>query len=41
MLQGLVRDERPWSRAQTNRAMVLAYQLAPLLASLTAPAPAV
>jgi diguanylate cyclase (GGDEF)-like protein len=40
MLQGLVRDERPWSRAQTNRAMVLAYQLAPLLASLTAPAPA-
>jgi hypothetical protein len=41
MLQGLVRDERPWSRAQTNRAMVLAYQLAPLLATLTAPAPAV
>jgi hypothetical protein len=41
MLQGFVRDERPWSRAQTNRAMVLAYQLAPLLATLTPRAPAV
>jgi hypothetical protein len=41
MLQGLVRDERPWSRAQTNRAIVLAYQLAPVLPTLTAPATAV
>jgi diguanylate cyclase (GGDEF)-like protein len=33
-------DQRPWSRAQTNRALVLSYQLAPVLATLAAHAPA-
>jgi diguanylate cyclase (GGDEF)-like protein len=40
MLQAFAKDQRPWSRAQTNRALVLAYQLAPVLAALTAHAPA-
>jgi hypothetical protein len=40
LLQAYQSDERPWSRAQTNRALVLAYQLAPLLATLSAHAPA-
>jgi hypothetical protein len=40
MMQAYLQDERPWSRAQTNRAVVLAYQLAPVLATLAAPAPA-
>jgi hypothetical protein len=40
MLHAFARDQRPWSRAQTNRALVLAYQLAPVLAGLTAHAPA-
>jgi EAL domain-containing protein (putative c-di-GMP-specific phosphodiesterase class I) len=39
LLQAFARDQRPWSRAQTNRALVLAYQLAPVLATVTAPAP--
>ena len=40
MMHAFARDQRPWSRAQTNRAMVLSYQLAPVLATLTAHAPA-
>ena len=40
MLQAFARDQRPWTRAQTNRALVLTYQLAPVLAALTAHAPA-
>jgi hypothetical protein len=40
MLHAFALDQRPWSRAQTNRALVLAYQLAPVLAALTAHAPA-
>jgi diguanylate cyclase (GGDEF)-like protein len=40
LLQGFQADERPWSRAQTNRALVLTYQLAPVLATLSAHAPA-
>ena len=40
MIQAFLTDQRPWSRAQTNRALVLAYQLAPLLATLAAHAPA-
>jgi diguanylate cyclase (GGDEF)-like protein len=40
LLQAYQSDERPWSRAQTNRALVLAYQLAPLLATLSVHAPA-
>jgi EAL domain-containing protein (putative c-di-GMP-specific phosphodiesterase class I) len=32
LLQAFQRDQRPWSRAQTNRALVLAYQLAPVVA---------
>jgi diguanylate cyclase (GGDEF)-like protein len=40
MMQAFAKDQRPWSRAQTNRALVLAYQLAPVLANLTAHAPA-
>lgn len=40
MLQAFMTDQRPWSRAQTNRALVLAYQLAPVLATLAAHAPA-
>jgi diguanylate cyclase (GGDEF)-like protein len=36
LLQAFQSDERPWSRAQTNRALVLAYQLAPVLATLAA-----
>jgi hypothetical protein len=40
LMQAFQRDQRPWSRAQTNRALVLAYQLAPVLANLAAPAPA-
>jgi EAL domain-containing protein (putative c-di-GMP-specific phosphodiesterase class I) len=40
LLQAFQSDERPWSRAQQNRALVLAYQLAPVLATLTAHAPA-
>jgi diguanylate cyclase (GGDEF)-like protein len=40
LLQAFQSDERPWSRAQTNRALVLAYQLAPVLATLAAHAPA-
>jgi hypothetical protein len=40
MMQAFLSDPRPWSRSQTNRALVLAYQLAPVLASLAAHAPA-
>jgi EAL domain-containing protein (putative c-di-GMP-specific phosphodiesterase class I) len=40
MLQAFAREQRPWSRAQTNRALVLAYQLAPVLSALAAHAPA-
>lgn len=40
MMQAFTNDQRPWSRAQTNRALVLAYQLAPVLATLAAHAPA-
>ena len=39
-LQAFQADQRPWSRAQTNRALVLSYQLAPVLATLAAHAPA-
>ncbi|HEX6714738.1 MAG TPA: bifunctional diguanylate cyclase/phosphodiesterase [Thermoleophilaceae bacterium] len=40
LLQAFQKDQRPWSRAQTNRALVLSYQLAPVLATLSAHAPA-
>ena len=40
LLQAFQKDQRPWSRAQTNRALVLTYQLAPVLATLSAHAPA-
>ena len=40
MMQAFLSDQRPWSRAQTNRALVIAYQLAPVLATLAAHAPA-
>jgi hypothetical protein len=40
LLQAFLKDQRPWSRAQTNRALVLTYQLAPVLATLSAHAPA-
>jgi diguanylate cyclase (GGDEF)-like protein len=40
MLQVFMEHARPWSRAQTNRALVLSYQLAPVLATLAAHAPA-
>src|SRR5947209_20119998 len=40
MMQAFLTDESPWSRAQTNRALVLAYQLSPVLATLAAHAPA-
>jgi hypothetical protein len=40
LMQAYLTDQRPWSRAQTNRALVLAYQLAPVLATLAAHAPA-
>jgi diguanylate cyclase (GGDEF)-like protein len=40
LLQAFQTDQRPWSRAQTNRALVLSYQLAPVLARLAAHAPA-
>jgi EAL domain len=40
LLQAFQSDERPWSRAQTNRALVLAYQLTPVLTTLAAHAPA-
>jgi hypothetical protein len=40
LLHALQTDQRPWSRAQTNRAVVLAYQLGPVLATLPAAAPA-
>jgi EAL domain-containing protein (putative c-di-GMP-specific phosphodiesterase class I) len=40
MLHAFQADQRPWSRAQTNRALVLSYQLAPVLATLAAHAPA-
>jgi diguanylate cyclase (GGDEF)-like protein len=36
LLQAFQTDQRPWSRAQTNRALVLSYQLAPVLATLMA-----
>ena len=36
LMQGYLTDQRPWSRAQTNRALVLGYQLAPVLATLAA-----
>jgi hypothetical protein len=36
LLQAFQKDQRPWSRAQTNRALVLGYQLAPVLATLMA-----
>ena len=40
MMQAFLSDPRPWGRAYTNRALVLAYQLAPVLATLAAHAPA-
>lgn len=40
LIQAFQKDQRPWSRAQTNRALVLTYQLAPVLATLSAHAPA-
>jgi diguanylate cyclase (GGDEF)-like protein len=40
LLQAFQADQRPWSRAQTNRALMLGYQLAPVLATLAAHAPA-
>ena len=40
MLQAFAETERPWGRAQTSRALVIAYQLAPVLKALTAHAPA-
>jgi len=40
LLQAFQSDQRPWSRAQTNRALVLSYQLAPVLTTLAAHAPA-
>jgi hypothetical protein len=40
ILQAFASDQRPWTRAQTNRALVLTYQLAPVLAALTVHAPA-
>jgi EAL domain len=40
LLQAFQADEWPWSRAQTNRALVLSYQLAPVLATLAAHVPA-
>jgi diguanylate cyclase (GGDEF)-like protein len=40
MLHAFAREQRPWTRAQTNRALVLAYQLAPVMTALTAHAPA-
>lgn len=40
LFQALQVDQRPWSRGQTNRALVLAYQLAPVLTTLAAHAPA-
>jgi hypothetical protein len=40
MLQAFCEPERPWGRAQTNRALVIAFQLAPVLAALAAPQPA-
>jgi hypothetical protein len=40
LLQAYQADQRPWSRGQTNRALVLGYQLAPVLATLAAHAPA-
>lgn len=39
LLQAYSNTERPWGRAQTNRALVIAYQLAPVLAALTAHEP--
>jgi hypothetical protein len=40
IMQAFLTEQLPWSRAQTNRALVLAYQLAPVLAALAAHAPA-
>ena len=40
LLHVLSEAERPWGRAATNRALVIAYQLKPVIASLTAHAPA-
>jgi diguanylate cyclase (GGDEF)-like protein len=40
IMQAFLTEQLPWSRAQTNRAVVLAYQLAPVLAALAAHAPA-
>jgi diguanylate cyclase (GGDEF)-like protein len=40
MLQAFAEVERPWGRAQTNRALVIAYQLAPVLAAIKSHAPA-
>lgn len=39
LLQAYSNTERPWGRAQTNRALVIAYQLSPVLAALTAHEP--
>jgi diguanylate cyclase (GGDEF)-like protein len=40
LLQAFCEAERPWGRAATNRALVIGYQLAPVLTALTAHAPA-
>ena len=40
VLLGFMKDERPWGRAATNRALVIGYQLAPVLEGLAAHAPA-
>jgi hypothetical protein len=40
LLQAFQSEQRPWGRAQTNRALVLTYQLGPVLATLAAHAPA-
>ena len=40
LIQAFQTDQRPWGRTQTNRALVLSYQLAPVLATLAAHAPA-
>jgi hypothetical protein len=40
MLHAFAEVERPWGRAQSNRALVIGHQLAPVLATVTAHAPA-
>jgi diguanylate cyclase (GGDEF)-like protein len=40
LLQAFQSEQRPWGRAQVNRALVLTYQLGPVLATVAAHAPA-